>query len=536
MNISKSIIKTALLSTISFVSFSQTTPERVETTQKFAEVFSYITNMYVDEVDGPQITETAIEAMLKTLDPHSVYYPKEEVEAANRNIKGSFVGIGIRFQILNDTLRVVNPTTGGPSEKLGIMAGDKIVTIDGENVAGTGLKNSGVRDRLLGEKDSKVRIAVLRKGMKKPLEYVIVRDNIALNSVVSAYMIDDKTGYIKLTSFSRSTTAEMKKNIIDLKKQGMENLVFDLQGNGGGLLYAAKTVSDEFLSGKKLVVYSEGEHQPRRDMNAGEKGEFEKGKLIILTDETTASASEIVSGAVQDWDRGLIVGRRTYGKGLVQRPIDLSDGSQIRLTIARYYTPAGRSVQKPYDDLDAYKNDYYNRYLNGEMSNVDSIKLPDSLKFETRITKRAIYGGGGVMPDVFVPLDTTEISDYYRDLIRSGLVNNFALTYVESNREDILKKYDDIKSYKKGFDMEEEVMELFFTYVKEENEELEFVKEEYEISKELIQLRLKAQIAQNLWDYNGFYEIYNDKNEVLQKALELLSTKEYEKIDLAKNK
>lgn len=535
MNITKSIIATSLLSFVGFTSFGQV-DSRVETTQKYAEVFSYITNMYVDEVDGPKLTETAIEAMLKTLDPHSLYYPKEEVEAANRSIKGSFVGIGIRFQILNDTLRVVNPTPGGPSEKLGIRAGDKIINIDGENIAGTGLKNSGVRDRLLGEKDSKVRVKIMRSGAKKPLEYVIVRDNIALNSVVSSYMIDDETGYIKLTNFSRSTTTEMQENIKKLKSQGMENLIFDLQGNGGGLLYAAKTVADEFLSGNKLVVYSEGEHQPRRDMNAGDKGEFEKGKLIILTDESTASASEIVSGAVQDWDRGVIVGRRTYGKGLVQRPIDLSDGSQIRLTIARYYTPAGRSVQKPYDDLEAYKNDYYNRYLHGEMSNQDSIKLSDSLRYETKITKRAIYGGGGVMPDVFVPIDTTELSDYYRDLVRSSSINNFALTYVESNRDEILKDFSSVKEFKNGFVMDKKVMDLFFSYVEEENEDLKFVEEEYEISKELIQLRLKAQIAQNIWDYNGFYEIYNDKNEVLQEALKLLNTKDYDKIDLAKNK
>ena len=518
----------------SFLGFAQKGNTTAENALKLREVFTYVDRMYVDEVDGDDIADEAIVSMLEKLDPHSTYIPSKDVQRANESIKGSFVGIGIRFQILKDTLMVVNPIPGGPSEKVGIQAGDKIIEIEEELVAGVGLKNSGVRERLLGEKESKVKITVQRRNSNKLLKFTITRDNIPVNSVAAQYMLNDDIGYIKLTSFSRTSEEEVHAAIAELKKRGMKDLVFDLQGNGGGLLGAAKGIADEFLSEDKLIVYSEGRMQPRRNLLADTDGSFEEGRLVVLTDEGTASASEIVSGAIQDWDRGLVVGRRTFGKGLVQRPIELNDGSQIRLTIARYYTPSGRFIQKPYDDLDAYRNDYYERYVNGEFSNKDSIKLDDSLKFSTLTTQRTVYGGGGIMPDFFVPLDTTEYSDYFRDLSRSGLINSFALEYVNDYRDKLKKDYKNVERFNNNFDLDKAFMDAFFAYVKKENSDIELVEEDYRVSEDLLKLRIKATIAQNIWDFQAFYRIYNEKNEILNKAMSILADNDYNKVKLAK--
>ena len=528
------IFSTLLISSICFVGLSQKSPSKISNSQKFDEVLMYVNKIYVDTVNENQLTEAAIVAMLEKLDPHSVYISKEEVDGANQQIDGSFVGVGIRFQILKDTLMVVATIPGGPSEKLGILPGDKIIRVEGKNLAGIGLKSNQVRDHLMGELGSKVKIEILRKNSKKNLNYVVTRDRIPVNSVDCYYMVTPEIGYIKLNSFSRSTVDEIHKGINNLKMKGMKNLIFDLQGNGGGLLYAAQKVADEFLSKDKLIVYSEGRSQPRSDLKAGEIGLWEDGKLILLTDEHSASASEIVSGAIQDWDRGLIVGRRTFGKGLVQRPIDLTDGSQIRLTIARYYTPAGRFIQKSYKDLEAYEKDLTQRYLNGEFQHADSIHLVDSIKHETLVTKRTVYNGGGIMPDIFVPLDTSEITDYFRDVIQGGHVNSFALTYTNENREQLFKKYPSFAQYKKDFNCDQKFMDDFFAYVKKEDAKLEFNKDEYKISEKLIKLRLKSLLAQDLWGYNEFFEIYNDSNEALQKAVQVLQKNEYEKMNLAK--
>lgn len=521
---------------ISAFSFSQTETENSLASYKFDEVMTYVNKMYVDDVNAEKLTDAAIVAMLEELDPHSTFISKDEVEDANQKINGNFVGIGIRFQILKDTLNVVATIPGGPSEKLGLLPGDKIVEIEDETVAGIGLKNSMVRERLLGDRGTKVKVGIQRKKADELIEFVITRDVIPVHSVDAKYMVTPETGYIKLNSFSRSTHAEVQDAIRKLKGEGMENLIFDLQGNGGGLLYAAKFLADEFLSDDKLIVYSEGRAQPRTDLRAGKKGLWEKGKLIILTDEYSASASEILSGAVQDWDRGLIVGRRSYGKGLVQRPIDLSDGSQIRLTIARYYTPSGRFIQKPYDDVKAYRNDLLERYENGEFTNIDSIKLPDSLKHTTLLTKRTVYSGGGIMPDYFVPLDTIEITDFYSDVIRSGHVNRYALSYVNDNREKMKEKYPEFDDFKENFKADKAFMDKFFKYVASEDEDFEMNKEEYETSKNLMQLRMKAVIAQNMWGYEEFYEIYNDSNEILQKAIEIIESEKYSESGLSELK
>lgn len=518
---------------LTFSCFGQIDQEKVSTTQKFDEVLTYVNKLYVDDVNDEELTDAAIVALLEKLDPHSTYISKEEVEDANERINGNFVGIGIRFQILKDTLMVVSTIPGGPSEKLGILPGDKIVSIEDENVAGVGLKNSQVRERLLGDKGTKVKVAILRKKSKAPLDFIITRDVIPVNSVDAAYMLSPETGYIKLNSFSRSSHEEVTQSIQKLKAEGMKNLIFDLQGNGGGLLYGAKYIADEFLSDDKLIVYSEGRSQPRQDLNAGKKGLWEDGRLILLTDEYSASASEILSGAIQDWDRGLIVGRRTYGKGLVQRPIDLTDGSQIRLTIARYYTPSGRFIQKSYEDLDSYRNDLVDRYKNGEFVHADSIHLIDSMKFETLINKRTVYGGGGIMPDFFVPLDTTEITDLYSSLIREGHLNNFSLSYVDKNRGVLAEKYPDFKSFKDNFQVDKAFLDEFLDFVKNEDAELEIDKDQLKTSENLLELRLKAKIAQDIWGYEEFFQIYNETNEILQKALKVIESDEYKKSGIA---
>ena len=511
---------------------AQYDPSTLSTSQKFKEVIQNIERNYVDPVDSKKLTETAFVALLEKLDPHSTYIPAEEAQEAQSQINGSFVGIGIRFQLVKDTLMVVATIPGGPSEKLGIQAGDQIVAVDTQSIAGVGIKNNEVRTKLMGELGTKVRVKVLR-NKNKELSFTITRDKIPIFSVDASYMIDKETGYIKLNSFSRTTVEEVQEALRSLKKQGMKNLIFDLQGNGGGLLDAARGVLDEFISDDKLLVYSVGRAQPRSNLFAEKKGLWENGGLIVLTDEYAASASEIVSGAIQDWDRGLIVGRRTFGKGLVQRPTPLSDGSELRITIARYYTPTGRFIQKPYQDVETYRKDLTQRYLNGEFQHADSIKLPDSLKFYTKVKKRLVYGGGGIMPDVFVPLDTTDVTDYYSSLIRGGHVNSYSIEYVNAHREELKKRYPDVKKFISDFTMDKTRMDDFFMYVAKADAKLVFNEKDYEISGNAIRTRLKSNIAQDLFGYSESYQIFNDLNEVVQKARQLFKDKSYEAFDLA---
>jgi carboxyl-terminal processing protease len=507
-----------------------------QSTRKFEEVFTYINHLYVDDVNNNKLTEAAINAALEKLDPHSSYISKEDVDDANQSINGNFVGIGIRFQILKDTLMVVGTVPGGPSEKIGIRAGDKIVKVEGTAIANVKLKNSQVREKLMGELGSKVKVEVLRKGETKPLLFTITRDKIPLNSVDCHYMLTPTTGYIKLNSFSHTSTDEIRASLKSLNEQGMKNLILDLQDNGGGVMQAAKNICDEFLANDKLVVFSEGKHQPRQDLVCDTKGQFEKGKLIVLVNENSASASEIVSGAIQDWDRGLIIGRRTYGKGLVQRPINLSDGSEIRLTIARYFTPSGRNIQKPYENnSEEYHKDFMKRLAHGELTSQDSIKFPDSLKFQTKIAKRTVYGGGGIMPDIFVPLDTNEFKPYFRKVLNAGIFNSFSLTYVDNNRTTLKSKYPNFNSFNKQFLCDENLMNEFFSFIAKEQSDIKLNETEFKENEELFKLYIKSLIAQNYWGTTEFYKIYNQRNAILNVALQTIeNTKKFDKFGIEK--
>ena len=504
------------------------------TTEKFATLLNYIELMYVDSVNSEELTEKAIVHLLEELDPHSVYLSKEEVQSANEPLMGSFDGIGVQFNILHDTILVVEPIQGGPSEKLGIRSGDKIVKIDGENVAGIGIKNSDVMKKLKGPKGTKVTVGIERSGSEELFYYNIIRDKIPIYSIDAAYIAAPGIGYIKISRFAQTTAEELRKALLELKQEGMKDLILDLQGNGGGLLDIAVEMCDEFISGDRLLVYTQGRSFPRDERHANPKvqGNFEKGRLVVLIDESSASASEILSGAIQDWDRGLIVGRRSFGKGLVQRPVRLPDGSVVRLTVQKYFTPAGRCIQKSYDDgLAEYEKDKEKRWKSGEYFSLDSLNLPDSLKYFTNVKKRTVYGGGGILPDIFVPLDTTENSPYFSDLLRTGVNNDWVMTYVNTNREKILKDYPDLKSFVAKYQLPENGVKDMIEMM--EKKEVPFNEKEFKVSEHAIILRTKALIARNLYDNEAFYVLINDLNPALKKALKVLQDGTFEKMKLA---
>ncbi|MEM9053469.1 MAG: S41 family peptidase [Bacteroidota bacterium] len=529
------VIASLAIITSSFAQTDENQPEFRKAAEKFTALLYHLENSYVDSVELEDVVDESIREVLSELDPHSVYIPAKDVKKANEGLEGNFEGIGIQFNILKDTIIVVSPIAGGPSETLGIMAGDKIVSIEGANVAGVGITNSDVTSSLRGDKGSQVTVGIRRSGQNKVLVFDIIRDEIPLYSLDASYMATDKIGYIKINRFSKTTMDEFHAAIKSLKEQGMQDLILDLQGNGGGLLETSRQLADEFLDSQKMIVYTEGRSYPKREMTATSKGEFEDGRLIVLTNEGSASASEIVSGAIQDWDRGLIVGRRTFGKGLVQRPIPLPDGSYVRLTTQKYYTPSGRCIQKPYDDgLEAYYSEKFDRYESGELWSLDSLDLPDSLKFETE-NGRVVYGGGGIIPDVFVPLDTTTSSDLNNDLIRKGIMNSFAITYTNKNRKKLLKEFSDVNSFIAGFDIAS-AMADFQEYSEKEDEEIDWNEEDLNKSEEMIKGRLMALVARNLWDYSAYYQVFNPYWSTYNKALELLQEDDYNEFNLAETK
>jgi len=503
-----------------------------ETTEKFNTLLYYIEHMYVDEVNGPELVDHAIVKMLEDLDPHSTYISKEDLQAVNEPLNGNFEGVGVQFNILKDTLYVVSPISGGPSEKLGIRAGDKIVKIEDENVAGVGITSQDVFDKLRGPKGTVVKVGIKRKGSKEILDFDIVRDKIPIFSVDATYMVNPSIGYIKVNRFAKTTMEELQASLKDLKDQGMESLILDLQGNGGGLLNTAIEMADEFLSEEKLIVYTEGRAFPRDDTFAHHTGLFEKGRLVVLIDEGSASASEIVSGAVQDWDRGLIVGRRSFGKGLVQRPVPLPDGSAVRLTVQKYYTPSGRCIQKPYEDgLEAYQREKYDRFEKGELFSLDSLEHPDSLKFFTNIKKRTVYGGGGISPDVFVSIDTSMSSEFFADLIRKGVINTYVLNKVDKERNSLAKQFKTAAA----FNMEYEIAQSVYDDIiaEAEKEEIKYNEEQFNTSKKAIELRVKALMARNIFDNSAFYQVINELNPAYKKAIELITDGSFDKMKLA---
>lgn len=492
----------------------------IDNSNKFIQALEYINFFYVDSVNSQELTDKAIIEMLKNLDPHSSFLTAKEVKEMNESLQGNFEGIGISFNILNDTIFVINTIPGGPSEKVGVMAGDKIIKIDGKNVAGIKISNNEVMSKLRGPKNTQVTISILRKSVQELLDFTIIRDKIPINSIDASYMLNSETGYIKLNKFAQTTGNEFRNAMEKINYKNINNLILDLTDNGGGYLEEAVELADQFLNSGKLIVYTKGFHKPRVNYFATKKGMFEKGNVIILIDEGSASASEILAGAIQDWDRGIIIGRRSFGKGLVQQRFPLQDGSELRLTVSRYYTPSGRLIQKPYSKgVDDYALDLINRYKQGEYSHKDSIHFPDSLKYYTLEKKHVVYGGGGIMPDYFIPLDTSAYSDYYRDIIRKNLLSKFVLNYIDQNRSYLKNKYPDIQSFNKNFN-DTIVFNNLIAFAEKNNLNPNYA--QINISKNMLSNLLKAYIANDLWDSNAYYQIINQDNEMIKKALDII--------------
>lgn len=492
---------------------------------KATQTLGMIDYFYVDTTDLNKICEKGIEAMLKELDPHSVFIDKDEVAKMNEPLVGNFDGIGVSFQLLDDTIHVVDVISGGPSEKVGVLAGDKIVKVDDMPATGDTIKNDWVFKHLRGKKGTKVSVSVIRGKSKTPIVFEIKRDKIPINSIDTWFMIDKEIGYIRLNRFAQSSNEEMVQAITELQSEGMQSLILDLRGNGGGYLNVAVDICDQFLSGDKLIVYTKGAKSPRQELKAQKKGLFEQGRLVIMVDESSASASEILSGAVQDWDRGVIVGRRTFGKGLVQRPFDMYDGSQIRLTTSRYYTPSGRCIQKPYDaGVEEYQMDYYNRLSHGELLSADSVHFADSLRCFTS-GNRLVYGGGGIMPDVFVPIDTMRASDYMINLRSKGLFNSFALNWTEENREQFLKKAPTYDKFSKEYE-KMNVLSEFEKYAEQEGVSRNAIKKEWVniMVSDYLKKEMADTTASSYESYSDYAEslISDDKmlKEIMQKAKE----------------
>lgn len=485
--------------------------------QKLREVLTLVKKEYVDETKTEGLVEDAIAHLLSQLDPHSAYISSKDRISANEDLKGNFEGIGIEFNIFHDTLTVITTLSGGPSEAVGLRSGDKIIKVDDKVIASTKLTNLDVQRYLKGPKGSEVKIEVLRKNKKEPITFTIIRDKIPQFSVDASYMVDQEIGYIKINRFSQTTYDEMMEAMAKLKKEGMKKLVLDLQGNPGGYMDQAISVADEFLPAGEKIVFTKGqETKYNENAMATNKGDFEKGDLIVLVNEGSASASEIVSGALQDNDRALVVGRRSFGKGLVQRPFDLNDGSEVRLTISRYYTPSGRSIQKPYENSEDYDKDITKRYKNGEFFTADSVKFNDSLKYKT-LNGRTVYGGGGIMPDYFVPLDTTLTSRYFNELSYANVLREYAFNYGDQNGKALEQK--GYKDYLQNFEVGDVMLNQVVELGKKNNIKPDL--KDLNANKKLFQVYLKAEIARKVWGNSAFYPIFNETNEVLQQAIKL---------------
>lgn len=489
---------------------------------KLHQVMQYIESDYVDSVKQQKIIENTINEILQNLDPHSYYIPKKDYHAMNDPLEGNFEGIGIEFRIQEDTVMVVQPIGGGPSEKVGIQAGDRIIAVEGEDITGKEINNRKVIKLLKGPKGTEVNVSIKRNKQPELIDFAIQRDKIPLHSIDAAYMIDSQVGYIKILRFAKTTYDEFKQSVDKLKNRGMQKLVLDLRNNSGGFMQSAIKIADEFLPEDQLIVFTKGKARNRKDFYASSKGELEETSVTVLINEASASASEILAGALQDNDHGTIIGRRSFGKGLVQEGIQWPDGSAMRLTVARYYTPTGRSIQKSYENgLEEYNKEAFNRYQNGEMLSADSIDFPDSLKYITKGGK-VLYGGGGIKPDIFVPLDTSQTSKFFGQLNFQGIFYQFAFQYVDKNRESLEKKYSE-KTYFNDFRVSEKLLQDFFSFAEEK--EIQLNEKEAERSSNLIDNRIKAYIGRNLWGDNLFYQIINQEDEVVKTARKILDKK-----------
>lgn len=491
--------------------------------QKLLMVENIVNNLYVDNVDEEKVVENAVRGILENLDPHSSYSTKEETTSSQETMQGSFSGIGIQFNMQKDTLYVVQTIAGGPSEKVGILPGDRFIAVDDSIIAGRKLKNTDIMKRLRGPKGTKVNIKVKRGSNAELLEFKITRDDIPLNSIDAVYMADGKTGYIRLSRFAATSYKEFKDAITKLKKQGMQQLILDLTDNGGGYMQIAAQIANEMLNRGNLIVYTQGRKSPRQNLNADGSGTFRTQKVVVMINQFSASASEILSGAVQDWDRGVVVGRRSFGKGLVQREFLLPDSSSFRLTIARYYTPSGRNIQKPYvkGDREDYDKDIIDRYNHGELQSADSIHFADSQKHTTLRLHRTVYGGGGIMPDVFVPLDTTQYTDYHRRLVAKGIIPQFALRYVDKNRADLKAQYPDAQKFIKEFTVTDEMLNNLVDAGKAEK--VDFDKSQFAKSKEMLRTFVKAAIANDLFSTGAYFQIVNEQNDIYKEALSIIN-------------
>lgn len=494
-----------------------------------------ISQYYVDEVDEDKLVESAIRSMLEELDPHSSYSTAEETKELNEPLEGNFSGIGITFNMNKDTLYVIQTVGGGPSEKVGILAGDRIIAVNDTSIAGRKMKNSDIMKRLRGPKDTQVDVKVLRRnaGVYDTIDFRITRADIPIYSIDAAYMVDPKTGYIRINRFAAETNNEFIKAVKDLQKQGMQQLILDLVDNGGGYLNAAVDILGEILEPGQDAVYTEGRRQPRYDYKAHPKSGkslLKDGRLVVMVNQFSASASEITSGAIQDWDRGVIVGRRTFGKGLVQRPIPFPDGSMIRLTVAHYYTPTGRDIQKPYKngEGDEYRKDIIDRFNSGELMHADSIKYIDSLKVNTLKYGRTIYGGGGISPDVFVPLDTTDYTKYYRDVMAKGALNQFAIKYIDQHRKELKSKYKTDNEYVKDFEVTPEMLREMFDIA--EKEGVEYNEEQAKQSEPLFKMIIKGLIGRDIYEQATYSKVFNGYDPIFREALRIINSPEYDDI------
>ncbi|MDE6010314.1 MAG: S41 family peptidase [Muribaculaceae bacterium] len=502
--------------------------------QKLLMAQDAISQLYVDSVDDDKLVEDAIRGMLEKLDPHSEYTNAQETKDLNEPLQGNFSGIGITFNMANDTLYVIQTVAGGPSERVGLLAGDRIIMVNDTAIAGVKMKNTDIMKRLRGPKGTDVEVKVLRhdgSAVPDTIDFLITRAEIPIYSVDAAYMADARTGYIRINKFAAETAKEVRQALRDLQKEGMQQLILDLTDNGGGYLQAAVEILGEVLEPGSTAVYTEGLNSPRYDAYAspaaGRRPLLDDGRLVVMVNQYSASASEITSGAVQDHDRGVIVGRRTFGKGLVQRPLPFPDGSMIRLTVAHYYTPTGRDIQKPYEkgDEEAYRRDIMDRLNHGELMHEDSIRLNDSTVYRTLRLERPVYGGGGIKPDVFVPLDTTEYTKYYRNVMAKGLINRYAINYVDSHRKEIKKLYKSDDAYLKHFEVTDEMVDELRAMADKEG--VEFDAEQYDRSLPLFKVVLKSLIGRDLYDNATYFKVWNRHDPIFNKAYEVINSQDY---------